>query len=95
MSGGASGGRAREALAKLAPRPFYIGFGAYDDETRTNVRSLVTALEATRWPLRVAEHPLGHGANEVYLDEAFAFWDDTDSVLSRGSFRGRRMRGPP
>jgi predicted esterase len=84
MSGGASGGRAPDSLAIHARRPFYIGFGTYDEETRTNVRSLVTALEAAHWPVRIAEHPLGHGANEVYLDEAFAFWDaiDAASVLT-------------
>jgi hypothetical protein len=28
--------------------------------------------------VRVAEHPFGHGAREVYLDEAFAFWDSKE-----------------
>jgi predicted esterase len=74
ISGGSAAGPA-DRLARLAPRPFYVGFGAFDDDTKANVRSLVSALQASRWPVRVAEHPLGHGANEVYLDEAFAFWD--------------------
>ena len=82
MSGGASGRRGYRALATLAPRPFYIGFGVYDDETQTNVRSLVAVLEAAHWPLRVAEHRLGHGANEVYLDEAFEFWDGADAAAN-------------
>lgn len=85
MSGGAAGSRRYPSLGTLAPRPFYIGFGAYDDETQTNVRSLVSVLEAAHWPLRVAEHRLGHGANEVYLDEAFAFWDGADVVAKVGT----------
>jgi predicted esterase len=72
MSGGA-GGRA----APPTPVPFYIGYGDYDPETKANVRSLVSSLEAAKWPLRVAVHPFGHGARKVYLDEAFAFWDET------------------
>jgi hypothetical protein len=28
--------------------------------------------------VRAAEHPFGHGANEVYLDEAIGFWTDAD-----------------
>jgi predicted esterase len=75
MSGGATGGRGLDSLAKVTARPFYVGFGSYDEETRANVRSLVTTLESAHWPVRVAEHPFGHGANEVYLDDAFAFWD--------------------
>jgi predicted esterase len=71
MSGGA-GGRPVPA----SPHPFYIGYGAYDPETKTNIRSLLTALEAAKWPTRVEVHPFSHGAREVYLDEAFAFWDE-------------------
>ena len=82
MSGGASSGGGYPSSARLAPTPFYIGFGIYDDETQAHVRSLVTALEAAGWPLRVAKHPLGHGASEVYLDEAFAFWDGADAAPS-------------
>jgi predicted esterase len=89
MSGGAAAGRGPESLARLAPRPFYVGFGTYDDDTRKNVHSLVTALEAARWPVRVAEHPLGHGANEVYLDEAFVFWDEADPGAIEGATRER------
>jgi predicted esterase len=72
MSGGGAG-----RFDPSGPRPFYVGFGTYDDDTKTKARSLVSALEAAHWPVRVAEHPLGHGANEVYLDEAFAFWDES------------------
>jgi predicted esterase len=77
-SGGGAGAGAAERLARLSPRPFYVGFGAYDEETKANARTLVAALEGARWPVRAAEHPFGHGANQVYLDEAFAFWDAAD-----------------
>jgi len=78
MSGGAAPGGAFEAFAKTAPRPFYVGFGAYDEESKANARSLVAALQAAHWPVRAAEHPFGHGANEVYLDEAIEFWAAAD-----------------
>jgi predicted esterase len=87
MSGGAAGGRGRDRLANIAPKPFYVGFGTYDDETGANARSLVTVLEQARWPLRVAEHPFGHGAHEVYLDEAIAFWDAPDAGEINGETR--------
>jgi predicted esterase len=74
MSGGAPGGRSAAALAGRTPRPFYVGFGAYDDETKRGARALATVLEGARWPTLVREHPFGHGAREIYLDEAFAFW---------------------
>jgi predicted esterase len=79
MSGGGVGAGAADKLAKLPPRPFYVGFGTYDEETKTNARTLVTALQIARWPVRAAEHPLGHGASEVYLDDAFVFWDEGDA----------------
>ncbi|WP_437276812.1 hypothetical protein WME90_37000 [Sorangium sp. So ce375] len=71
MSGG--GGHATPQLATLAPRPFYIGFGA-QDTVGGSARALAGLLRGAGWPVRVAEHPFGHGAKEVYLDEAFAFW---------------------
>ena len=74
MSGGAFGAAAPGGLSRIRPRPFYVGFGAYDEESRANARLLVAALRAAHWPVRDAEHPLGHGANEVYLDEAIEFW---------------------
>lgn len=58
-----------------SPRPFYVGYGIHDEATTAGARALVSALEAAHWPVRAAPHPLGHGANEVYLDEAFAFFD--------------------
>ena len=74
MSGGAPGGRGAEALAGRAPRPVYVGYGAYDAETKPGALALAAVFERAHWPVRLAEHPLSHGANEIYLDEAFAFW---------------------
>lgn len=68
--GGASSGPA----ARAEPRPFYVGFGTYDAESSARARSLAALLRAARWPVRLAEHPFGHGAHEEYLDEAFSFW---------------------
>jgi predicted esterase len=78
MSGGAAGAGDAARLAGHAPRPFYIGYGAYDEASRANAHALAAALEPAGWPVRVAVHPFGHGANERYLDEAFAFWDGAD-----------------
>ncbi|MDB4938214.1 MAG: hypothetical protein JWP87_5186 [Labilithrix sp.] len=74
MSGGATGGRGAAALNRRAPRPVYVGFGTYDAETKTGARALAAVFESAHWPVKLAEHPFGHGAREVYLDEAFAFW---------------------
>jgi predicted esterase len=71
MSGG--GGRATPELGKLAPKPFYIGFGRHDT-VAAGARALGDVLRRAGWPVRVGEHDVGHGAKEVYLDEAFAFW---------------------
>ncbi|WP_437912986.1 hypothetical protein WME73_39375 [Sorangium sp. So ce302] len=76
MSGG--GGRATPELSTLAPRPFYIGFGAHDT-VGGSARALAGVLRGAGWPVRVAEHPFGHGAKEVYLDEAFAFWREHEA----------------
>ncbi len=74
MSGGAPGGRGADALAKRMPRPFYIGYGAYDDASKKGAQALASVTTAAHWPTKLAQHPFGHGAREVYLDEAFAFW---------------------
>ncbi|HSO36692.1 MAG TPA: hypothetical protein VLT33_29405 [Labilithrix sp.] len=74
MSGGAPGGRPPDALARHGPRPLYIGFGAYDEESKRGAKALASAASAAHWPVKLAEHPFGHGAREIYLDEAFAFW---------------------
>ena len=75
ISGGMVGAGAADRFARGSPRPFYVGYGTYDETTTAGVRALVAALEAAHWPVRAAPHPLGHGTNEVYLDEAFAFFD--------------------
>jgi predicted esterase len=80
ISGGAAGESAAARLAHGSPRPFYIGYGIYDETTTARARALVAALEAAHWPVRVAPHPLGHGTNEIYLDEAFAFFDSEDAA---------------
>ncbi|AUX44579.1 hypothetical protein SOCE26_060450 [Sorangium cellulosum] len=76
MSGG--GGRATPELPTLAPRPFYIGFGTHD-AVGGSARALADVLRGAGWPVRVAEHPVGHGAKEIYLDEAFAFWREHEA----------------
>ncbi len=73
MSGGSASFGA--AYGTTPKPPFYVGFGTYDADTKKNVQSLVAVLTQARWPAKVAEHPLGHGAREVYLDEAFVLWD--------------------
>ena len=73
MSGGGAVGLEPPPGAALPP--FYVGYGTYDDDTKRNASSLVALLQRRTWPSRVAEHPFGHGARAVYLDEAFAFWD--------------------
>ena len=63
------------ALHQLAPRPMYIGYGLYDTVGQS-ARELGKLLEGARWPVRIAEHRTGHGAREIYLDEAFPFWNE-------------------
>jgi predicted esterase len=74
--GAISGGTGAETmdLARLTPKPFYIGYGKYDGYVRREIPTLIDVLSRAHWPIRVAEHPVDHGAREVYLDEAFAFW---------------------
>lgn len=74
MSGGSGAGTLPSALAALPARAFYVGIPTYDT-TNADGKTLAALLDATKWPHKVAEHPLGHGAKEIYLDEAFAFWD--------------------
>jgi predicted esterase len=72
--GAMSGGSASPIMRKR-PLPVYVGFGTYDEATKRGARALARAAEAVGWKTKLAEHPFGHGAREVYLDEAFAFWD--------------------
>jgi predicted esterase len=88
MSGGGVGANATKRLAAHAPRRFYVGFGTYDEGTAAKARLLAAALEGARWPVRVAEHPFGHGAREVYLDEAFAFWSEVSASASASATSG-------
>jgi predicted esterase len=60
-------------LDSLAPKPFYVGFGNHDS-VAGGARALGKRLESKGWPTLVRGHATGHGAREVYLDEAFAFW---------------------
>ena len=82
MSGG-SGHRTPE-ISSLKPVPFYIGVGQYDSVVAA-ARGLGTLLTQIGWPVNLAIHPFGHGAREVYLDEAFEFW--------RGAARDRDASG--
>jgi len=63
------------ALRGLLPKPVYIGYGI-QDSVGSAARSLAERLKSAGWPVRLSPHPGGHGAKEVYLDEAFAFWRD-------------------
>jgi len=71
ISGGA--GHRTAELARLSPKPFYIGFGTHDSVGASS-RALGELLQRAGWQVLVAAHPVGHGAHEVYLDEAFGFW---------------------
>jgi len=71
MSGGTT--VLEPSFQALRPRPVYIGYGLYDT-VGESARELGRLLEKAKWPVRVAEHRVGHGAREVYLDEAFPFW---------------------
>jgi predicted esterase len=66
-SGGAVGSGLEPGVNK---RPFYVGY-ATGDPTNGGPKALGAYLKSAGWPVRVAEHPGGHGAREVYLDEAF------------------------
>lgn len=71
LSGGS--GYATDELPGLTKKPVYVGFGKHDS-VAGGARALGQRLSAAGWPVKVAAHDVGHGAREVYLDEAFAFW---------------------
>jgi predicted esterase len=71
LSGGASTARARPEA--LTPKPFYIGYGSFDT-VGPSANALGEQLRRAGWPVKIAVHPVAHGAKEVYLDEAFAFF---------------------
>jgi predicted esterase len=68
MSGGAVAGKTGGPT-----KPFYVGYGT-GDPANAGPKALAAWLSARSWPVRVAEHPDGHGAREIYLDEAIAFF---------------------
>jgi predicted esterase len=72
---GAMSGGAPSPVVRKRPLVVYVGFGRYDDSARAGAKALARTTEAAGWKTKLAEHPFGHGAREVYLDEAFAFWD--------------------
>jgi predicted esterase len=69
-SGGAPG---PGPSAKAVKRPFYVGWGE-GDPTNAGPKALAAELKARGWPTIQAQHPTGHGAREVYLDEALTFF---------------------
>ena len=73
MSGGSASGMQPSALIGGPMPSFYVGIPTYDS-TRDGALALGRLLAAAKWPNKIAEHPFGHGAREVYLDEAFAYW---------------------
>lgn len=69
-----SGGAPGAGIAPAAKRaPFYVGWGE-GDPSNGGTKALATFLKAQSWPMLAAPHQTGHGAREVYLDEAIAFW---------------------
>lgn len=71
MSGGAPG----TAVARTKPIAVYVGFGSSDEPSKNGGLALAKVTEAAGWKTKVAEHPFPHGAREIYIDEAFSFWD--------------------
>ncbi len=74
MSGGA--GSKTGELAGLAPKPFYVGYGT-QDSVGPAARELAEVLRGAGWPVRIAAHPLGHGAHQIYIDEALKFFGES------------------
>jgi len=77
--GAMSGGSVPESvhLEGVTPKPFYVGYGLYDP-ARGPARALAALLRGAGWPVREAGHPVGHGAKSIYLEEAFAFFEEQD-----------------
>lgn len=62
---------------RATKRPFYVGWGE-GDPTNGGPKALAAFLKAQGWPTISAQHPTGHGAREVYLDEAIAFFRNSE-----------------
>ncbi len=62
-----SGGRGAKTaeLGTLSSKPVYIGFGKYDRGVRLGALALAEIFRAARWPVRMGEHAVDHGAKEV------------------------------
>lgn len=73
--GAMSGGAPRTAVARTKPIAVYVGFGSSDEPSKNGGLALAKVTEAAGWKTKVAEHPFPHGAREIYIDEAFSFWD--------------------
>jgi predicted esterase len=72
---GAMSGGAPTQIKGTTRLPVYVGFGKYDEASKNGGLALAKAAESAGWPTKVAEHPFPHGAREVYIDEAFSFWE--------------------
>ena len=73
--GAMSGGAPLSGHPPGSPGPLlYVGFGKYDEPSKRGGLALGKAAEQAGWRTKVREHPFPHGAREVYIDEAFAFW---------------------
>lgn len=74
----ASGGSPGPGVSPAATKhPFYVGWGE-GDPTNGGPKALAEVLKAQRWPAKAASHRTGHGAREIYLDEALEFWRSTN-----------------
>jgi predicted esterase len=72
---GAMSGGAPTAIKRTKPLAVYVGYGTQDVASKNGGLALAKAAEGAGWPVKVAEHPFPHGAREIYIDEAFSFWD--------------------
>ncbi len=72
ISGGARGGRLVSQLPAERP-PFFVGDGSLD-EARGDPVGLAGFLEEAGWPHRRVEHRVPHGLRDVYLEDAFSYW---------------------
>jgi predicted esterase len=68
LSGGS--GRPAPHLAELPKSAIYVGYGD-GDVVGAKAEEVAAQARAAGWRVRVSVHHTGHGAREVYLDEAF------------------------